>query len=227
MSKALDSQTDRASHWSITINNPTDEDRQLMRTEQRWLRFVRGQDEIAPTTGTLHIQAYANTDQVRKRAVQDWLPRAHVKPCITKDHITNVRDIYVSKDRTAVADTQFEINFRKDNANRPLTMSQTLTSIAEFAFSQEFINKEMTPEYDDKGIVIRKALTMKEVLEKEFWHAVNMMLTTNSDLVGLLTQPQYMRAWVNTRQVWVNKFVVDSQTSIRVLDDGSISPVSV
>lgn len=227
MSNTLDSQTDRASHWSITINNPTDEDRQRLRTEQRWLRLVRGQDEIAPTTGTLHIQAYANTDQVRKRAIQDWLPRAHVKPCISRDHIANVRDTYTSKDRTAVADTRFEINFRKDDTGKPLTMAQTLTRIAEYAFSQAEINKLMEPEIGENGVVVRKPMTMKEILEKEFWHAVNMMLTTNADLVGLLTQPQYMRAWTNTRQVWVNKFMVDSQTSIRVLDDGSISPVSV
>lgn len=227
MSNTLDSQTIRASHWGITINNPTEEDRVQLRTQMRFLRTVRGQDEIGGDNGTLHIQAYANTDQVRMSQMKTWLPRAHFKPLTTKQHIDNMVNYVWKEDDTAVANTRFEIKHREDDSGKPLTMAQTLTRIAEYAFSQAEINKLMEPEIGENGVVVRKPMTMKEILEKEFWHAVNMMLTTNADLVGLLTQPQYMRAWTNTRQVWVNKFVVDSQTSIRVLDDGSISPVSV
>lgn len=227
MSVTQDSQTtSRASHWGFTVNNPTEEDRLQVRTQHRFLRTVRGQEEIG-ANGTLHIQGYAHTDQVRLSQLKTWLPRAHFQPLMSKEHVDRMINYVWKEDDTAVANTRFEVKHRADEHAKALTMAETLTAIAEYAFSQAEINKLMEPEIGANGVVIRKPLTMKEILEKEFWHAVNMLLTTNADLVGLLTQPQYMRAWVNTRQVWVNKFVVDSQTSVRVLDDGSISPVSV
>lgn len=216
----LDSQTTiRASHWGITINNPTDDDRRSLRTSQRWLRRVRGQDERGEN-GTLHIQAYANTDQVRMSQLKTWLPRAHFKALTTKSHIDNMIAYVHKQDETAIANTQFDIQLRT-SANTPLTMAQTLTMFAEHAWSHEKITRMMT-----EATERRERIQLKDVYDKEYWAIVQILLTREPDLVGLLTQPQYLRAWVNTRQVWIVQHQVDSQTNIEVLLDLPDTPVA-
>lgn len=213
----VDSQTTvRASHWSFTLNNPTDEDRLALRTAQRWLRKVKGQDEIGEN-GTLHVQGYANTDQVRMSTLKKWLPRAHFKSCITQEHIQRTLDYVHKEDDTTVANTQFEIVYRT-NANTPLTMAETLTSLAEYCYSAEQIQELATGEL---------RMRIKEIYEKEYWYAVSMILLDQPDLIQTFSMPCYKIAWINTRQVWIQKYRVDSQTKVNVLDSGEISPVSV
>lgn len=207
MSEQLDSQTtSRASHWGITINNPTVEDRNALKQFPRFLRRVRGQDEIGEN-GTPHIQAYANTDQVRLSQMKTWLARAHFKPLTSKQHIDNMIAYVHKQDATAVPATQFDDKIR--GANDSLTMAQMLTQMAEFAYTHSQIADKTTPTPNNM-----KPPNLKQVYEEEFWHITNMMLTINPDLIGLLSQPQYQRSWTNTRQVWINKFraELDSQT---------------
>lgn len=212
---SLDSQTDsttRASHWGITINNPTADDRTKLRTQPRWLRMVKGQDEIG-ANGTLHVQAYANTAQVRMSQLKEWLPRAHFKALSTQQHIANTKD-YVHKDETC-ADVASRFEYAYAQTNTPLTMAEVLTQMAEYAFAATKITDRMA----ELTVANRKAADPKVVYEEEFWHISRIMLTQNPDLVALLTQPQYMRAWINTRQVWIVKKQVDSQTNITVYPD--------
>ena len=217
----VDSQTDtRASHWSITINNPTEADRIAIRTQPRWLRKVKWQDEQGEN-GTVHIQAYANTDQVRMSALKKWLTRAHFKPCFTQEHIENTLD-YAHKQETAIANTQHELTYRT-REQPSLTMSNLLTNLAEFAYSAEQIRERL------EGTDELPKMKLKEIYESEYWHAVSMMISQDPDLIQTFTMPCYKIAWVNTRQVWLQKYLVDSQTNIRIntLDSGEISPVSV
>lgn len=217
----LDSQTtSRASHWGITINNPSEDDRRSLRTTQRWLRRVRGQDEIGEN-GTLHVQAYANTDQVRLSQLKSWLPRAHFVPLTSKAHIDNMISYVHKDDPTAVADTRFDITMRT-TANKPLTMAGTLTMLAEYAWTASEIKT-----YIDRAAENGESTKLKDVHEKEFWHIVNLLLSREPDLVALLTQPQYLRAWLNTRQTWITKFRLDSQTNIEVFDSPPDSPISL
>ena len=43
----------------------------------------------------------------------------------------------------------------------------------------------------------------KEEIIEEYWDSVNKILVDQPDLIGLLSQPQYQRAWENTRAVWI------------------------
>lgn len=207
--------TCRCSWWSITLNNPTEEDRQTIHgNPPRWLKYVAGQDERAPDTGTLHIQAYCITDQVRLSQVHKWLPRAHLKPAFTAEHRNTLREQYCNtnkkKNASYIEGTQFEHKYREENEN--LTMAGALTKLAELAYSCERYQKLIT-ETDVKGKVMR---TYKEVREREYWETANLMIAANPNLVALYTQPQYLRAWIHTRDVWVAQIEIDRQTSISV-----------
>lgn len=213
MAEEMDT-TCRCSWWSITLNNPTEEDRQTIHgNPPRWLKFIAGQDEKAPDTGTLHIQAYCITEQVRMSQVHKWLPRAHLKPAFTKAHRDKLKE-YCSENKkkndSFVEGTQFEHKYREENEN--LTMAGALTKLAELAYSRERYNQMLTDK-DDNGKIKH---TPKDVREREYWETANMMIAANPDLVGLYTQPQYLRAWLHTRDVWVAKVEVDRQTSISV-----------
>lgn len=72
---AADRQTDRASNWSITINNPKEEDYKVT-LPAGWT--LEGQIEQGEE-GTLHFQGYLKTNQVRFSAVKKVFPRAHIE----------------------------------------------------------------------------------------------------------------------------------------------------
>lgn len=87
--------TDRASCWSITINNPKNEEYQIV-LPARW-KLV-GQLEKGEQ-GTVHFQGMLNTPQVRFAAVKRVFPRAHIE--IARDRLALAK--YVQKEDTRVA----------------------------------------------------------------------------------------------------------------------------
>lgn len=196
--------TSRASHWGITINNPTEEDRTLIRTQPKWLRMVKGQDEIGEN-GTLHIQAYANTDQVRLSSLKQWLPRAHFSALTTKQHIENMKEYVHKKDGTEVEGTQFELVIREANNFQSLSMANVLTQMAMHAYDKQVIQDLCI---DGKDIA--------KVYEQEYWDIVNTLLIDDENLISIFTMPQYKLAWIKTRRTWVVKAEVDRQTKIDV-----------
>lgn len=89
--------TQRATCWSITINNPTDEDRDniAQARAKRWT--VEGQLEKGEE-GTPHYQLMVKTPQVRFSAVKAIFPRAHIE--IAKSPAALAK--YVNKEDTRV-----------------------------------------------------------------------------------------------------------------------------
>lgn len=67
--------SERATCWSITINNPTEEEMKPI-LPAKWM--LTGQME-AGAEGTLHYQAMLKTPQVRFSAVKQVFPRAHIE----------------------------------------------------------------------------------------------------------------------------------------------------
>lgn len=207
-------ETVRGSWWLITINNPTELDRQTFSNPPpRWLRMAKGQDEIGEN-GTLHIQAALNTQQVRMSQIKQWLPRAHIELARNAAAVAN----YVSKDRTSVPDTQFEYNHVNETGNGSLTMAQVMMLLAEYAYP----NSEITKLAGEIGVDERpRYKTVEEIYKVEYWDSVNMLLTQNENLVALLTQPQYERSWIKTRKVWCLKLQLDRQTNVSVVYENS------
>lgn len=83
---------DRATCWSITINNPTEEDIQP-RLPAGWT--FQGQPEKGEQ-GTEHFQGMLFTPQVRFSAVKKVFPRAHIEIARNRNALAN----YVQKDET-------------------------------------------------------------------------------------------------------------------------------
>lgn len=91
--------TERASCWSLTINNPTVED--LNPTlPAGW--SMTGQIEVGGEKGTEHYQGMITTPQVRFSAVKKVFPRAHIEPAKNRSALQK----YVHKDDTRVGEVQ-------------------------------------------------------------------------------------------------------------------------
>lgn len=90
----------KARNWSITINNPTQEDyagiEQLK--AKTWCKEWRGQLE-AGENGTQHIQAALKTDNVKFSMVKKCLKRAHIEPARNAVALRQ----YVHKQETRIA----------------------------------------------------------------------------------------------------------------------------
>jgi len=185
----------RASWWSITINNPTDLDREALKAEN-WPSFVKrfdGQEEVGED-GTLHIQGALNTAQVRFRAVKDWLTRAHIEAARDKSALLK----YVQKSDTAVGGTF------KSESKEYLTMDKALRKLVMY-----------WKPLDERRCEVLEC--WQKINTEEYWQAVNDLLLEDSTLVQLYTNPQMLRAFVHTKNVWL-KYKKDAECA-----SGSVS----
>lgn len=91
---------ERANCWSITINNPTQEELELWKkaTENHWVKEAVGQLERGES-GTPHIQGLLRTTQVRFAQVKKLFPRAHIEVARNANALAK----YVQKEDTRVA----------------------------------------------------------------------------------------------------------------------------
>lgn len=93
----------KSCYWSITINNPTDDD--FIRWEglkgEKWVKKVMGQLEKGEN-GTPHIQGMLNTDSVRFSQIKRALPRAHIEIARKPAALAH----YVQKEDTRLAPLQ-------------------------------------------------------------------------------------------------------------------------
>jgi len=88
--------SERATCWSITINNPTAEDMKPSFPNDKWI--MTGQMEKGEE-GTIHYQGMLTTPQVRFSQVKKVLPRAHIEVAKNKTALGK----YVSKTETRLA----------------------------------------------------------------------------------------------------------------------------
>lgn len=89
---------DRATCWSITINNPTEEDKRLIESPPVPGWELKGQYERGQE-GTFHYQGMLTTPQVRFAAVKKVYRRAHIQVARNKHALEN----YVRKEETREA----------------------------------------------------------------------------------------------------------------------------
>lgn len=88
---------DRATLWSVTINNPTERDEEdIARSRQRGWK-VEGQKEVG-SEGTPHYQLAVKTPQVRFAALKKAFPRAHIECARNAPALQT----YVTKEATRV-----------------------------------------------------------------------------------------------------------------------------
>jgi len=97
----------RAKHWAITLNNYSDDELEIFKTDHGETVYVCGQQEVAES-GTPHIQAFVSFKrQVRLNGVKKvYGTRIHAE--IARATPAQNRE-YCSKSKTAVPDTFFEL----------------------------------------------------------------------------------------------------------------------
>jgi len=94
---------DRASCWSITINNPTAEDMKAITACPVPGWKIMGQMEKG-AEGTEHFQGMLRTPQIRFSAVKKVYPRAHIEVARSKAALEK----YVTKEDTRIAVVESE-----------------------------------------------------------------------------------------------------------------------
>lgn len=96
----------RASSWSVTINNPTASDEEYISLARQKGWKVEGQKEVGDS-GTPHYQLLVKTPQVRFSAVKSQFPRAHIEVA------RNVAALeqYVNKEETRVGQLPTQSEF--------------------------------------------------------------------------------------------------------------------
>lgn len=87
--------TQRSSHWSLTINNPTASDYEQIELARQKGWKITGQQE-AGKEGTPHLQLHLATPQVRFSAVKKTFPRAHIEVARNIQALEN----YVNKEES-------------------------------------------------------------------------------------------------------------------------------
>lgn len=94
---------ERATCWSITINNPK-EDEYNCSLPAKWM--LSGQLEKGEEEGTVHYQGMLTTPQVRFSAVKKQFPRAHIEVAKNRSALSK----YVHKDDTRLQVVQDNVS---------------------------------------------------------------------------------------------------------------------
>lgn len=150
------------------------------------------QEEVCPKTQRQHYQGFIRTQrQVRFSQLQKSLPGVHIEPAKNWDALVN----YCRKPDTSVTGTQVH----QITSVKSLTMAQALIKIAE--------NRPNDLDFSK----CESAKDFRELYLLEFDQSVASILKVDENLVGLYSQPQYERAYVKWRSVWVKK-CTDRQT---------------
>lgn len=165
--KGSSSITRSSRYWSITINNPTDDDIKQYQTlaTKHWVEDVIGQIEQGEQ-GTRHIQAMLTTKKVRFSQVKRALPRAHIEPA----HSPIALAKYVQKEATRIERLPNQHNTTKIATQSDLQRmlySLCLTMIQTQYFKPTFhrfmgidwylwweTRKDQLNEFDAKGLLL-------------------------------------------------------------------------
>lgn len=170
---------DRHTHWSITINNPTEEDEvNITRAKEKgWV--VEGQLEKGKD-GTLHYQLYVKSRQ-RFNTIKSQFPRAHIEVARKPEALIK----YVNKEETRVAGLP---------QNKPMTMKDVMILLANnVPYGQNL------------------AVLDQDELDTVFWSAVRNILESRPGMISLLVQPNYIRAWRYTYNIWMEHAAVEGE----------------
>lgn len=153
------------------------------------------QTETCPKTQRLHYQGYLRTHrQVRFSQITKAFPGVHFEVSENWNALIE----YCKKPDTAVEGTQVHQIVQKI----PLTMAQALIKVAEYRDRDaDFSNCESVKDF-------------KDAYAHEFEVSVSKILREDENLIGLYSQPNYERAYVKFRSVWVEKVTekTDRQT---------------
>lgn len=185
-----DRQTDKTSRWAFTAYQAQ---WPLFTSVNELVAEIGWQIEVCPDTQREHYQGYLRTTrQVRFAQLKKIYPGVHLEPAKNWDALVK----YCKKTESAVEGTQQH----HENKKTFMTMAQALTKLAAHC---PYVDRTRFIDMDEKQL--------KAHNEQQFWDCVQNILETSPDEVGLYTQPQYFRAFINTRRIWMDKCLDEAE----------------
>lgn len=175
--------TTKGFYWICTLNNPTEEERALLKCPPDYISELWYQDEIGQETKTLHIQLAIRTSEVRKSTIIKDFPRMWIDKARNKLAAIN----YCKKeDPTAVQGTYVHWTRQEDcevEYEPPLKQEQILLMIALWV-TEDNLASDSEIQYQD---------------------AINDILSWRPELVNQLTGSRILPAWRLTNKVWLRQ----------------------
>lgn len=182
--------SDKTTRWAFTAY---EDQWHLFETAPPLVAEWGWQIETCPSTNRKHYQGYLRTTrQVRWKQVSNMFPSVHIEPAKNWQALVN----YCKKTDTAVDGTQQHQTFQ----GKQMSMAQALTRLARY---RPTIDNSRCETDDD----------FNRLYKREFEIAVRAIVREEENLIALYTQPQYLRAYVMCRDVWIEKAEeIDRQT---------------
>lgn len=172
-------ETAKSSRWAFTAYEQDWECYKIMPeivAEWGW------QQEICPKTQRPHYQGYMRLKrQARLAQLKKIFPTTHFEISRNWDALVN----YCKKTETAVDGTQHHAT-----GTKYLSMSDALIKVAANRPDTSNFKCETDEDYKRRAVY-------------EYDAAVGVLLRADPNLVGIYSQPQYERAYVKWRQVWI------------------------
>lgn len=193
--------------WSITINNPNEEDREALKAWPSFVKELIGQDEVGEN-GTLHFQGMVKTKYtVKFSALKKWVSRAHIEKCRNSKALEQ----YVQKAETAVENTQVRMSESVSENKEYVIPSKFPRLVVKKA--KEYFDKEDW-RVDGKWFDIYEDYTTKSFQDavvnatiremiKEGWHIE--LLAVNPQVMKAL-QKYFLELWEETNCVYSHSF---------------------
>lgn len=162
----------------VVINNPNEDDRHACANPPAWVKSFTYQDEVAPTTGTLHVNGCLKTKYtVDILKLKKWLARANFKFAQSLKHAQHIEE-YAHKDETAVAGTQQEVVDPGSTAHKVCLLLAS------------------------KVIDIYKQVEWHDKPKSLYNIAMNKILAEDMTMAGRLMNPSLRNFWIDTRYTW-------------------------
>jgi len=178
-----DRQTDKTSRWAFTAYQ---DQYHLFTTVNELIAEIGWQTEKCPDTQREHYQGYIRTNrQVRFAQLKKIYPGVHLEPAKNWDALVK----YCKKTESAIPGTQQH----HENKKTYMTMAQALTKLVAH---HPYVDNSRMFEMDEKQL--------EKHNNKLFWDCVQNVLETSPDEIGVYSQPQYLRCFLNTKRIWMD-----------------------
>lgn len=190
-----DRQTDKTTRWAFTAYEkqwPLFETMNELVAEWGW------QTEECPETQRKHYQGFIRTKrQVRLSQLLKIFSGVHLEQARNWDALV----AYCNKSDTAVSGTQVH----QLNPSKAMTMAQALDRLA-----SKGNMPDIPDHWDDSD---KREQLINKLYTDDYWNRVMRLLREDENLIGLYSQPQYLRAWLATFPVWIDR-QTDRQTAV-------------
>lgn len=154
------------------------------------------QDEICPTTGRKHRQAWLLTTQQSSLAIRKKLYGVSIRPAMSQEHWDNIVN-YCKKDKTR----DLSGNVVEEVANKNYLRQQDI-----YMLVASKVMGYLTPER------ITQCHTLKQDINREeFWYGVNSILFERPELSTFLSAPAAEKFWMRTGHTWKALYLKSQQ----------------